>query len=206
MSKRPPGDVDSTAELVHKARSGDRSAENEIARRSLPELRRWARGRLPASARHIGDTEDLVQETIVRTLRQLRSLDASRPGGLQAYMRRAFKNNVNDQLRRTRARPQREELRDAPDLAPSPESRAVDREFQVLVSTARARLSPRDRALVVAWVDKEWSYARIARALKIPTVNAARMAVHRACARLWKEIYGDAPLPKRRRAGNRRDV
>ena len=205
MAKRAPGDVDSTAELVHKARSGDRTAENEIARRNLPELRRWARGKLPRTARHMGDTEDLVQETMLRTLGQLHSLDASRPGGLQSYMRRAFKNNVYDQLRRTRTRPAREELRDTPDRTLSPEARAVQREFTDLVATARERLSPRDRALVAAWVDDEWSYARIAKALSIPTSNAARMAVHRACARLWKDVYGDTPLPKRRRARNRMD-
>jgi RNA polymerase sigma factor (sigma-70 family) len=205
MAKQLPGDVDSTAELVHKARSGDRSAENEIARRNLPELRRWARGKLPPAARHMGDTEDLVQETVLRTLGHLHSLDASRPGGLQAYMRRAFKNNVNDQLRRTRTRPAGEELRETPDRRLSPEGQAVQREFGVLVAKARERLSARDRALVVAWVDDEWSYARIAKALSMPTSNAARMAVHRACARLWKQIYGDAPLPKRRRARNRPD-
>ena len=194
-----PEAPDSTVELVRKARAGDRSAENEIARRNLPELRKWGRGRLPAYARGAGDTEDLAQDAVMRTLGRLDVIDLSRPGSLQWYMRAAFRNGVTDRVRRSRHQPSGELPRDVPDAANNPHWKLVENEMARKLAAARARLSPRDRALVAAWVDQEWSFKRITSHFKIPTVNAARVAVHRACERLWREMYGDAPLPKRRR-------
>ena len=74
---------DSTAELVLKAKVGDRSAENEIVRRSLPRLKRFAHGRLPSRVRHGYDTEDIVQDSMLHTLQRLSTFDPTRPGGLQ---------------------------------------------------------------------------------------------------------------------------
>ena len=65
----------------------DRSAENEIVRRSLPRLRRFAHGRLPPAVRNGYDTEDIVQDSILQTLQRLPAFDPARPGGLQAYLR-----------------------------------------------------------------------------------------------------------------------
>jgi RNA polymerase sigma-70 factor (ECF subfamily) len=46
--------------------------------RYLPRLRRWATGRLPPAARGLLDTEDIVQETIVKTIRNIDHIDAQR--------------------------------------------------------------------------------------------------------------------------------
>ena len=48
-----------------------------LCRRYLPRLRRWARGRLPAAVRGAFDTEDLVQDSFIKVLRNLKGL---RPG------------------------------------------------------------------------------------------------------------------------------
>ena len=60
-----------TIELVIKARGGDRAAVEALLERSLPDLKRWAHGRLPAAARGALDTGDLVQETALHVLRRL---------------------------------------------------------------------------------------------------------------------------------------
>jgi RNA polymerase sigma factor (sigma-70 family) len=195
---RPPIDVtkrsdndpprDSTATLVAKARVGDRSAENEIARRQLPELRRWARGQLPPAARAFGDTEDLVQDTVMRMLERLALIDVSRPGGLQNYLRRSFKNRLIDSLRRSGRRPAGPALRDPVDPRPSPQSELLARESAAKFQAAFEQLNTVDRALIGAWLEREWDYAKIARALKKPTANAARVAVYRACDRLWQHF------------------
>jgi len=195
---------DSTATLVAKARGGDRSAENEIARRQLAELRPWAHGQLPVSARPFGDTEDVVQETVMRMLGRLATLDISRPGGLQAYLRRSFKNRLIDALRRSNRRPVRQEPFDTiPDPRPSAHAELLARESAAQFRAAFERLGAVDRALISAWLDREWDYEKIARALKKPSTAAARVAVRRACERLWKQLEpaGTVTAPRRRRRG-----
>ena len=63
--------LESTSDLLARAKDGDVIAIDALFARSLPPLRRWARGRLPQYARHMADTQDLVQETVIQTLRHL---------------------------------------------------------------------------------------------------------------------------------------
>ena len=60
-----------TQTLVERARAGDEAAREQLYERCLPPLRRWARGRLPIWARGLLQTDDVVQETVVRSLRSL---------------------------------------------------------------------------------------------------------------------------------------
>jgi RNA polymerase sigma-70 factor (ECF subfamily) len=62
-SRRPsqPG-LDSTFELVLRAKTGDREALDRLFARSIPPLRRWASGRLPRWTRDLMDTDDLVRK------------------------------------------------------------------------------------------------------------------------------------------------
>src|SRR5262245_47225133 len=79
MSSLPPEDEresdllsdEPTIELVVRAQSGDRHAVEALLQRSIPQLKRWAHGRLPAAARNTLDTGDLVQETVLHVLRRL---------------------------------------------------------------------------------------------------------------------------------------
>ena len=52
-------------------RSGDDTALGTLVERYLIPLRRWASGRLPAWARDLRDTDDIVQDTLMATLRHL---------------------------------------------------------------------------------------------------------------------------------------
>src|SRR5688500_19892281 len=54
--------VDSTLNLLQRARAGDADALDALIGRFLPRLQRWATGRLPGWARDLADTHDLVQE------------------------------------------------------------------------------------------------------------------------------------------------
>ena len=60
-----------TIELLVKARGGNREAVEALLQRCLPQLKRWAHGRLPPAARGSLDTGDLVQETVLHVLRRL---------------------------------------------------------------------------------------------------------------------------------------
>lgn len=193
MAKRLSRASDSTADLVLKVRRGDRAAANEVAERELPKLRRWARGKLPSYARGMRDTEDLVQDAMLRTFMRINDVDVSRPGGLQAYVRQAFRNSVIDNVRQAERRPRGEELVEIADSRPSPDTEAADREAAARFWAACAQLTPVDRRLIEARFERDWDYEKIARILRKPTANAARVAVRRACQRLVEQLNGLQP-------------
>src|SRR3954471_24248548 len=63
----PP--VESTFDLLQRVKSGEDEAFERLIAHFLPPLRRWASGRLPRWCRDLMDTDDLVQETVIRVLR-----------------------------------------------------------------------------------------------------------------------------------------
>ena len=65
-----------TVTLIGRIRDGDDSAREELFRRCLPLLRRFARGRLPAQRRDMAETDDLVQVTLLRALNNVERFDA----------------------------------------------------------------------------------------------------------------------------------
>src|SRR5262245_35939552 len=101
-----------TIELVLKARDGDRLAVEALLERSLPDLKRWAHGRLPAAARGSLDTGDLVQETALHVLRRLDAFEPRHVGAMQAYLRQAVLNRIRDEVRRIGRRPPPVEIQD----------------------------------------------------------------------------------------------
>src|SRR5690349_4039432 len=91
-----PAAVATTADLLQRARLGDGDALNDLFARYLPSLRRWARGRLPRWTRDLRDTDDVVQETLVQTLKNIGDFQPRHEGALQAYLRQALMNRVRD--------------------------------------------------------------------------------------------------------------
>jgi RNA polymerase sigma factor (sigma-70 family) len=180
---RPSGE--SSFSLIRRAKAGDPGALDALVGRYLAPLRRWARGRLPSRARNGMDTEDLVQESVVNSLKHLESFDPRRQGALQAYLRQAIMNRIRDEVRRVQRRPARAELDSTiTDEAPSPLDEAIGADLQERYERALATLSDDERALVVARVELGYSYEQIAVALEKPSADAARMAIGRLLVRL----------------------
>jgi RNA polymerase sigma factor (sigma-70 family) len=193
MSPLPPEDEresdllsdEPTIELVVRAREGDRQAVEALLQRSVPQLKRWAHGKLPAAARNSLDTGDLVQDTVFHVLRRLDSFQPRHVGAMQAYLRQAVLNRIRDEIRRIGRHPASIELpEDMASEEPSPLERAVTAEAVSRYYDALSRMSLRDRQLVVARIEAQWSYDEIATHFKMPTADAARMAVSRALRRL----------------------
>ena len=190
-----PG-AESTVELLALAREGDAAALDRLYARYLSPLRRWARGRLPRWARDLRDTNDLVQDTLLQTLRHIGSFDYRRPGALQAYLREALINRVRDECRRVVRRPVPGAIdEDVAFNGPSPLEEAVGAELLGRYDAALARLGPHEREAVVARIEMGSSYAEIAEALGKATSDAARMAVGRALLRLAEEMRREARQP-----------
>lgn len=178
-----------TIELVVKARGGDREAVEALLQRCLPQLRRWAHGRIPPAARGSLDTGDLVQETVLHVLRRLDAFEPRHVGAMQAYLRQSVINRIRDEVRRIGRRPPPSELpEDLTSDDTSPLEAAVQAEAYQKYRDALAALPPRDRSIVVARIEAQWSFAEIAQRFGMRTPDAARMAVSRALRRLTERL------------------
>ena len=91
--------VESTTRVHERARAGDRSAAIILIERAAPSVRAWAHGKLPQSVRNDADTEDIVQDAVLRTLRRLTSFQHRTVDGMQAYLRASVINRIRDLLR-----------------------------------------------------------------------------------------------------------
>ena len=181
--------VETTFELLARAKAGDQEAVNRLFARCLPALRRWASGRLPRWTRDLMDTDDLVQETVVRAFKRIDVFEPRHEGALQAYLRQAVVNRIRDEVRRKQRSPGVDELDDNhTDGGDSPLDLAIGQEAVERYEAALARLRPEDREAIVARVELDRSYEDVAAALGKPSVAAARMAVSRALLRLAAEM------------------
>ncbi len=181
--------VDSTLDLVERAKSGDQEALNRLFARYLPSLRRWASGRLPRWSRDLMDTDDLVQETMVRAVNRLDRFESRHPGALQAYLRQAVVNRIRDEIRRTKRSPVATELdENESDHGASPLEAAIGAEVLERYDAALGRLRPEEREAIVARVEMDGTYLEVAQALGKPSADAARMTVSRALLRLAEEM------------------
>ena len=79
LPDRPVG-MTNTIELLERFKRGDEEAVSLLVERSIPPLKRWARGRLPQWARSLAETQDLVQNAVLRALPHLKTFEAKHPG------------------------------------------------------------------------------------------------------------------------------
>jgi RNA polymerase sigma-70 factor (ECF subfamily) len=180
--------VDKTVDLVERAKSGDAEALDRLFARFLPALRRWASGRLPCRARTLMDTDDLVQETSIRALKNITSFELRHDGSLQAYFREAIHNRICDEVRRITRWPMTTLDDHHLDRGASPLDLAIGRQAVERYEAALRRLEPDEREVVVLRLEMEYSHREIADLLGKPSADAARMAVARALVRLAEEM------------------
>lgn len=179
-------------QLLVRARSGDAAARDRLYHRYLAPLRCWARGRLPVWARDLMDTDDLVQETLMRSLNGLDVFEPRRAKAFQAYLRQGIRNRIRDEIRRMGRQPgQADPAHDLADPGPSPLEETLGREALQRYEKALGRLRSEDREAVLARVELGFSWAGVAETLGKPSADAARMAVSRALLHLAREMADD---------------
>jgi RNA polymerase sigma-70 factor (ECF subfamily) len=182
-------DVESTFVLLDLVRAGDARALDRLFSRYLAPLRRFAHGRLPAASRDLLDTNDLVQDTLIASLRHVDTFQPQREGALLAYLRQALVNRVRDEARRQARRPAAAALDD--DVAgreASPLDEAIGREAAERYESALQRLKPDDREVLIARVELGLGFDEVAAATGRPSAEAARKAISRALLRLAEEM------------------
>ena len=141
--------------LLERIRQGDSASLNRLMDRYLPRLSRWASGRLPRWARDLSDTDDLVQDTLIRSVNNLTHFEARGEGALQAYLRGAVMNRIRDEIRRKRRIPTTGPLDSTlPADGQSPLETAIGSEVLAKYDTALERLDAEAREAVIArkWV------------------------------------------------------
>jgi RNA polymerase sigma-70 factor (ECF subfamily) len=142
----------------------------------------------------MAETQDLIQDAIIRAIPHLKHFEARHPGALQAYLRQAIANHIKDEIRRAHSRPAGGDVpEDKVDPGPSPLERAIGRERLDRYDAALARLRPIEREAIVARLELQQSYEEVALALGKPSPDAARMLVARAVKNLIKAMEEKPP-------------
>jgi RNA polymerase sigma factor (sigma-70 family) len=189
----PATSLDTTVELLRRARLGDAGAIERLFERHLIPLQRFAQGRLPGWARDLADTDDLVQDALLQTFKRLEEFEPRHPGALQAYLRQAVMNRLRDELRRQARTPPRAHTADlAVSSHGSRLAQAVGVETMAAYDQALARLRPEEREAVIGRLEMGFSYEELALALGKPTGDAARKAAQRALVRLAEEMQRES--------------
>jgi RNA polymerase sigma factor (sigma-70 family) len=197
MDERAAGEGDGAAPhdettgiLIARARAGDTLAGQRLFARLLPVLRRWARYRFPARLRDARDTEDLVQDVLLRAFRRIDSFQNRGEGAFLAYLRQILLNAVKDEARRARRGPGALLPLDdkMADGSPSVVERAIGADKLQRFEKALATLPEDQQQAIILRVEFGYSHAQIAEALGKPSMDAARVMVSRALAELAKKI------------------
>lgn len=182
----------STEELIDLARSGHSGARETLAGRYRQVISRWAHGRLPAHARDLNETADLVQLTMMRAIDGLDGFEWQRPGDFSAWLRQIFTNVMRDELRRSGRQKaadmvQIDELANAPELV----AKSLGVESAVAYVNALEQLPIELREVVILHLEFGLSHAELAEAIGAPTADAARMRLRRALSALALHLGRD---------------
>ena len=186
-----PTDPGSEQRLLNRVRRGSASAVAGLFERYAPWLRGHASGRLPQWARSGGvATSDLVQDVLHHAFARLQWFESKHAGALRAYLRCAVENRVQDQLRRAMRRleiarlaPGEKPLRPFEDAAPQYQKILHD-EMWGRYQEGLKRLKGRDRRLIVGRAELGYNLEQLAAIERLPSPDAARMALKRAVIRL----------------------
>jgi len=180
LVNKPGNKLQSTAVLLEHVRIGDSRARELLCEKYIPILNRWAHGRLPAYARNLLETSDLVQVTLLKALSHIDKFEASREGAFLAYMRQILLNSIRDEIRRSSNMPLQETFSEAHFVLPSAVEESVGKDLLDSYEKALMNLNQIQREAVILRVEFGYTFSEIAEAINSASANAARMMVSRA--------------------------
>ena len=154
--------ISDEADLVARARAGDRDAFGVLVQRYAGQARRVARAVLDDP----DDADDATQDAFLSALVKLGQFDPRRPFG--PWLLRIVANAATDRRRRRKVR--RAEALDPAARAsgPGPDADAVRSELGTLLRAALAELPERRRLAVVLFDVEGYGHADIGRILGVP--------------------------------------
>ena len=180
-----------TAALLIRVRAGESVAREQLADRYLLSLRRWAHGRLPARARDLVDTDDLVQSTLMRAMNRVDVFEPRREGAFLSYLRQILLNQIRDEARRGSRRPEHVELdHELPNADRSLLDEVIGQDNMDRYEQALAHLSETHREALILRIELGYRHREIAEGMDLPSPNAARKLVARALIELSEKMGG----------------
>ena len=197
--------VDLPASLIENARRGDRSATEELLRVVSPDIYRF----IFSMVRDHDDTDEIVQESLVRLFRHIEKL--KEPDRFAAWAMRIAANQVQTHRRR-KGRRRLYELNEAIEPeegsvvagarpAPNPRDRAAQRQTRDLIEEEMGRLPDRQQTAIVLFEIQGCSVREIARVMEC-SEGAVKFNLHQARRKLRHRlgpILGDAaPTPQKK--------
>lgn len=183
--------LESTATLLNRVRSGDTDAQEKLCSAYIPILTKWAHGRLPSYARDIAETDDMVQISILNALDKMDTFKPFREGSFLAYLRKILLNNIRMEIRRHCRSSEYKQIVDNIEVVDKDASaieKAIGAELLEKYEVALATLPQKSREAVILRVEFGFSYPEIAEAMNESTANSARMMVSRALLKLAELI------------------
>jgi len=185
-SRQPSAEpLSATHTLLANVKAGDLAAREALYCRFHAPLSTWVRGRLPAYARGLTDTGDLVQDALMCSLSQLSDFKQTTDRGFLRYLQTSVMNGLRKEIRRHKRRGQHVEF---PEELISdhrtPLDEVLEKEQLELYDQAVESLSNEEQDLVVARLELEMSFRDVAIHLGKPSADAARVAFHRALRKL----------------------
>ncbi len=182
--------IESTSTLLLKVKNGDSAAQERLCAIYMPILSKWAHGRLPAYARELSDTDDLVQNTLISALRNVNNFDSVREGAFLIYLRKALLNNIRMEIRRSHSaiKDNLEQASNSVDPNASLLENAIGLETLENYEEGLMKLSEVEREAVILRVEFGFEYLEIASAIDANSANAACMKVTRALAKLARNM------------------
>ena len=188
--------------MAYAATVSGRTMTEALIERCLPALKRWAHGRIPAAARGRFETHDLVQEAVLHLIARSQAFEPTTAEATLAYLRKTVLNLVRDEARRLARRPASSELTALPEAAETPLDRLILQQTYEHYRQALATLKPRDRILIIASLEKDWSVQDITDRLPMKSVPATRVALSRGLQRLAKQLKASARMDRADRAAS----
>jgi len=173
-----------TRTLVDLAARGNNEAVEVLCDRFRPRLMAWAHGRLPAYARGLKDTEDLVQEALAGAASRIALFQNHEDQSFLHYVRKALHNNILNEIRRAHAQNHIADKLSQERVSRSPIDELIDHESAERYEGALMEMSPQERDLIISRLELDLGYRDIAIHCGLPSPDAARMAVSRTIKKL----------------------
>ena len=183
--------LESTATLLFKIKSGDEQARERLFKTFLPIITHWAHGRLPSYARDLSETADMVQKSLLSALQKVDDFEALREGAFLAYLRQVVLNNIRMEIRRV-SRKNRHGVEKTDIELVDGEASVLEKVIgdEALQAYEKGLMSLKDKAreAVILRLEFGYSYAEIAEAIEVSSDNTARMMVSRAIVQMSRNM------------------
>lgn len=133
----------------------------------------------------MANTDDLVQDTLLRVLKHLNDFEPQHEGAFLAYLRKTLLNLVHDKIRQVDRRPPPGPLlEDLPDKGRNPLDITIENETLEAYEVALEKLTDKQQEAFILRMELGFRYAEIAEAMNLRSPDAARRHVARALLRL----------------------